>query len=238
MLEIKNLWVGVDNRIILRDINLKIKKSEIHALMGPNASGKTTLAKTIIGFPGFNIIKGKILFNGKDITNLEMEKRIKLGISLAFQNPPAIPGIRVKTLLKTINKNWEEIIKELKDPIIENFLDREINVDFSGGERKYLELIQVLCQKPKFVIFDEIDSGIDIERVKGIGKIIKNLFRKSSILLITHSGAILDVVRPDKIHVMINGEIVCSSSSWKKVLRTIRSYGYEKCKKCKLRPDK
>jgi Fe-S cluster assembly ATP-binding protein len=228
LLEIKKLRVKADKKEILKGVNLKIKKGKIHVLLGPNASGKSTLAQVISGNPKYKIIEGKILFLGKDIRKFFPEKRTKLGIALAWQTPPQIKGVKICQLLEKISKEKIEI-EEGK-----NLLKREINVDFSGGEKKISELIQVITLKPKLAIFDEIDSGLDIKMVEKVAKLIKEKLAKkgSSVLLITHSGEILNYLKPNSVSVMIGGKIVCQSQDFKKVLRTIRKYGYEKCKEC------
>jgi Fe-S cluster assembly ATP-binding protein len=228
LLKIKNLRVSAEKKEILKGINLEINEGEIQALLGPNASGKSTLAQAISGNPKYKITEGKILFLGKDITKIFPEKRVKMGIALAWQVPPQIKGVKFSQLLEKISKEKAEI-EEGK-----NLFEREINVDFSGGEKKISELIQVLALKPKLVIFDEIDSGLDIKRVEKVAKIIKEkLVREGvSVLLITHSGEILNYLKPNLVSVMLNGKIVCQSKDFEKVLKTIKKYGYEKCKEC------
>jgi Fe-S cluster assembly ATP-binding protein len=228
LLKVRNLKVIADKKEILRGVNLEIREKEIQALLGPNASGKSTFAQVISGNPKYKITKGKILFLGEDITKFSPEKRVKMGISLAWQTPPPVKGVKFSQLLEKISK--EEV--EIEDG--KNLFEREINVDFSGGEKKISELIQVLALKPKLAIFDEIDSGLDIKRVEKVAKIIREkLVRKGvSVLLITHSGEILNYLKPNLVSVMLEGKIVCQSKDFKKVLRTIKKYGYEKCKEC------
>jgi Fe-S cluster assembly ATP-binding protein len=228
LLKVRNLKVIADKKEILRGVNLEIREKEIQALLGPNASGKSTFAQVISGNPKYKIIKGKILFLGEDITKFSPEKRVKMGISLAWQTPPPVKGVKFSQLLEKISKEEVEI-EDGKD-----LFEREINVDFSGGEKKISELIQVLALKPKLAILDEIDSGLDIKRVEKVAKIIREkLVRKGvSVLLITHSGEILNYLKPNLVSVMLEGKIVCQSKDFKKVLRTIKKYGYEKCKEC------
>jgi len=232
MLKIKNLSVRVGDKNILRNINLEIKKAEIHALLGPNASGKSTLVYTMMGFPDYQIMGGRINFKGKNIESLSIEERAKLGIALAFQHPPIIKGIKLSKLLEKISK---QVINIKEFPIKSDLLSREINVGFSGGERKLSEIIQIISLSPSLVIFDELDSGLDVEMLKKLASIIKDKFlhNKVSILLITHRGSILHFLKPDFAHVIINGELICSSKDWKDMWETIRKYGYEKCKECK-----
>lgn len=228
LLEIKNLRVEGDGKEILKGVNLQIKEGEFQALLGPNGSGKTVLTQTILGNQKYKIIKGKILFEGKDITKFLPEKRAKLGMALAWQSPPKIKGVKLSQLLERISKRKVEI----EDG--KSLLEREVNFDLSGGEKKISELLQILVLNPKFVIFDEIDSGLDIKRLEKVAKIIKKEFidKKFSVLLITHRGEILNFLKPDLTNVMLNGKIVCKSKDFKKVLKTIKKYGYEKCKEC------
>ena len=231
ILKIERLSVRVGGKDILKDINLEIKKAEIHALLGPNASGKSTLVYTLMGFPDYKIMEGEIDFKGKNIGNLSIEERAKLGIAVVFQHPPIIKGIKLSKLLEKISK---QVINIKEFPIKSDLLSREINVGFSGGERKLSEIIQIISLSPSLVIFDELDSGLDVEMLEKLASIIKDKFlhNKVSILLITHRGSILHFLKPDFAHVIINGELVCSSRDWKDIWETIRKYGYEKCKEC------
>jgi len=246
LLKIKKLKVKGNGKEILKGVDFQIKKGEIQALLGPNASGKSTLVHTTLGNPKYKIVGGKIFFEAKDITKFPPEKRAKLGIAMAWQSPPAIKGLKLSQLLLEISKNAETTTlpppsQPLAGPhssryLGESLLEREVNVDFSGGEKKIAELLQVICLCPKLVIFDEIDSGLDIKRLTNAAKIIKKelVNKKVSILLITHSGAILNFLRPNITNVMVDGKIICQEKDYKKVLKIIKKYGYEKCKKCKL----
>ncbi len=238
MIKIENLSVKVHEQNILEGVSLEIKEGEIHALLGPNASGKSTLAYAIMGFPEYEVTSGKIWLEGKDITNLPIEERAKLGIALAFQNPPSIKGVTLSTLLKTISKQTFN----LKDfPIsFSEILEREINVGYSGGERKFSELLQIISMKPSFVILDEFDAGLDIINLEKLTSAIQDrlICNDISILLVTHRGNILNFLEPDVAHVMLDGKIVCTMDDWRKMWRTIRRYGYEKCKEGKLSSSK
>ncbi len=230
-LEIKKLSVkGSDGREILRDVDLVVNRGEVCALLGPNASGKSTLAQVIAGSPKYKITQGSILFNGKDIGKLTPEKRVKIGIVLSWQNPPALKGVKLSDLLRNFPRRRGKFPRDF----LKDILNREVNVDFSGGEKKMSELFQVLALKPKLVIFDEIDSGLDIKRLKETADVIKKelIAKKTSVLLITHSGEILNYLKPQITSIMIRGRIACQSKDYKKVLRTIKKYNYEKCKKC------
>ena len=233
LLEIKNLKVKANNKEILKGINLSVKQGQVQALLGPNASGKSTLAQVIVGQPKYQVSQGKIFFNQKEIIKLSPEKRAKLGIALTWQNPPTIKGVKLSQLLKRIAKKK---VNNKKLGLGSNLLAREVNLDFSGGEKKTSELLQILSLNPKLVILDEIDSGLDLKRLEKVAKIIKKelIEKKVSVLLITHSGVILRFLKPQITNVMLKGKIICQEKDYKKVLKVIKKYGYEKCKKCQL----
>jgi len=251
LLEIKNLKVSSNpeaeqsryaagGKEILKGIDLEIKQGEAQVLLGPNTSGKSTLAQVILGNPRYKTTQGVIFFAGEDITKLSSEKRAKLGIALTWQNPPAIKGVKLSQLLEKISAFKGSISTFFKfQKIGFQLIDREINVDLSGGERKMSELLQVLALKPKLVVFDEIDSGLDLKKIKEVSEIIKKelLAKNISVLLITHSGEILKFLKPQITNVIVDGRIICKGKNYKKVLKTIKKYGYEKCKKCH-RPSK
>jgi len=228
LLKIENLRVKANHQEILKGINLKIEKKQIQAILGPNGSGKSVLCQTILGNPKYKITQGKIIFQEKNINKLPPEKRVKLGLALSWQNPPSLRGIKLVDLLKKISQ------EKIKIEEGKHLLNRQVNLDFSGGEKKISELLQLLSLKPKLVIFDEIDSGLDLEKIKKIAKIIKKEFvdRGISLLIITHNGEILKFLKPQLTNVMIKGKIVCQQKNFQKVLKTIKKYGYEKCQKC------
>ena len=227
MLKIDNLYYKTKKKEILQGINLEIKKGEIHALLGPNASGKTTLGFAIAGLPEYKATAGKIFFKNKEITKLAPEERTKLGIALCFQHPPVIKGLKLRDLLREISKDEEE-------NIVKSLLDRDVNLDFSGGERKLSEIVQIIGLNPKFVILDEFDSGLDLENLEKLTDLIKEKLLKNnvSLLLISHYGEIFRFLKPDYVHVMVKGKIINTSKNIKTVWQTIKKYGYEKCKKC------
>ena len=233
-LVITNLHTStVEGTKILNGVNLEIKKGEVCALLGPNGSGKSSLAQTILGNPKYRINKGEIVFKGKVLNGLLPEKRVGLGIALAFQYPPALKGVPLTSLLSIITKKGEV---DGKYKIASKLLSRDVNVDYSGGEKKLSELMQMLVLNPKLAVLDELDSGLDIGNLIKLVEIVKKelISKNISILVITHSGKILKLFKPDLTCVMINGKIVCKSKSYKNVLATINKYGYEKCKKCPL----
>ncbi|RLJ00014.1 MAG: ABC transporter ATP-binding protein [Candidatus Aenigmatarchaeota archaeon] len=236
VLEIKDLKVKSGEKEILKGMNLKINSGETHALLGPNASGKSTLVQVLAGNPRYEIAGGSILFNGLDITKLPTEERINLGLAIAWQNPPTIKGVKLSKLLDKISKKKIEPEELGANPGV---LDRSVNLNFSGGEKKISELLQVISLNPKLVIFDEIDSGLDINKLEKVSKIIKKelIDKNVSVLVITHSGEILNFLKPEIINVLVDGKIICEENNYKRVLKTIKKYGYEKCRECELHAD-
>ena len=246
LLEIENLGVEVAGKRVLKDINLSIEEGETHVLLGPNGAGKSTLFLTILGFPQYNVVQGSIKFKGQDITSLTTAERVELGIGVSFQTPPSIRGVSVRDLLKIVsnqdmdeelNPRMQELAKQLK--FSDEFLDRDVNLGFSGGEVKRSEILQLLAQMPDFTMFDEPDSGVDIENVELLASEIGTLLdkdkpqrsRKRSGLLITHLGYILNFVSADKAHVLIDGVISCSGNP-SEILEDIRKNGFNGCVEC------
>jgi len=229
ILEVKNLTVEAGGKKIVEGAGFEIRKGEVLAVLGPNASGKSTLAKAIAGIPGYLVKEGSIVFKGRNINKVALEKRVNEGIVMVFQNPPALPGVKLSKLLNLISKKESGYGESHPD-----FLEREVNVNFSGGEKKISELIQVLFLDPKLLILDEIDSGLDMKKREEVMEILKERVKKGmSVLLITHQGEILKQINPDKVVVLIKGKVGCSSRDWKKVLETIKKNDYAQCKKCK-----
>ncbi len=246
LLEIENLAVEVGGKRVLKDINLSIAEGETHVLLGPNGAGKSTLFLTILGFPQYNVVNGTIKFKGQDITDLTTAERVKLGIGVSFQSPPSIRGVSVRDLLKIeshqdmdeeLNPRMKELATQLK--FSDEFLDRDVNFGFSGGEVKRSEILQLLAQMPDFTMFDEPDSGVDIENVELLASEIGTLLDKDkpqgsrvrSGLLITHLGYILNFVSADKAHVLMDGRISCSGNPTE-ILEDIRKNGFNGCVEC------
>ena len=242
LLEIKDLYTIAkddENKKILNGLNLDINEGEIHVIMGPNGSGKSTLANTIFNSPKYIVTKGKIIFDNKDITNLKTNEIAKLGLFMSFQTPEEIPGISVANFLKTTKKSitgenpkiatfYKEVNEKLQQlNMNKEYVSREFNVGFSGGEKKKNEILQMLILNPKLVILDETDSGLDVDAIKTVSKGI-NLFKnnKNSVLIITHSTKILENLKVDKVHVLINGKIVSSKDS--NLAYEIEKEGYNK----------
>ena len=226
MFEIKNLSVEVEKKQIIDNLNLKLEKGKIYALMGHNGSGKSTLANAIMGNPKYKITSGKIFLDGKNIISLSPNKKAKKGLFLSFQYPLEIEGVKIYDFLKQAfnslnNKKisafkFKELInqkaKELG--IKEEFIYRYLNQGFSGGEKKKSEILQLLVLNPKVAILDETDSGLDIDSLKTIATGIKKYMNKNKIcLVITHYKRILDYLNPDKIFIMISGKIIAEGKS-------------------------
>ena len=224
MLQIQNLEATIDNKHILKGLNLNIKPGEVHAIMGPNGSGKSTLANVLSGKNGYDT-KGEIYFNGENLSELSTEARAQKGIFLAFQYPLEIAGVNtnifLKTSLNSIRKargekeldtlSFLKLIKTkaLELGIDENFLSRQLNVGFSGGEKKKNEILQMKLLEPKLSILDETDSGLDIDALRIVADGVNSYKnKKNAFLIITHYQRLLDYIKPDFIHVLSNGKIV------------------------------
>ncbi len=225
MFKIKNLYVSIDNKKILKDFNIDIKPGELHVIMGPNGSGKSTLTNTIAGNENYEVISGDILYNEKSILPLDPEERVGEGVFVSFQYPTSLPGVNniyfLKEAVNSIRKyngqdeiSSVEFMKKIKSKISdvdfdESFINRSVNDGFSGGEKKRNEILQLLMMEPNIAILDETDSGLDIDALKTVAQGI-NSYRNSnrSIILITHYQRILDYLEPDKIHILIDGTIV------------------------------
>ena len=224
MLNIKNLEAKVDNKYILNGLNLDIKPGEVHAIMGPNGSGKSTLANVLSGKNGYEI-KGEIKYNGENLSELSTEERAQKGIFLAFQYPLEIPGVNTNVFLRTslnsVRKargekeldtlSFLKIVKEKSSElgIDEKFLSRQLNVGFSGGEKKKNEILQMKILQPKLSILDETDSGLDIDALRIVADGVNSYKNKeNAFLIITHYQRLLDYIKPDFIHVLSKGKIV------------------------------
>ncbi len=252
MLEIRELNLEVDGRPVLKNLNLTIEEGESHVLLGPNGSGKTSLLLGILGFPKYQVTGGNIIFKGKDIIGLSTADRVKLGIGIAFQHPPVIRGIRLGEMVnlcrgdksQQISKQTRILAKKLH--FSDEFLERDVNAGFSGGEIKRSEIMQLMAQDPGFVMLDEPDSGVDIENMELIGNMIGELLhrkiqpskRTASGLIITHLATITDYIEVDWAHVMLDGVIACSGSP-DRIISEVMKGGYEKCvRECQMTMDR
>ncbi|MDC0031583.1 Fe-S cluster assembly ATPase SufC [Candidatus Pelagibacter sp.] len=241
MLKIENLKANIDNKDILKGLNLEIKPGEVHAIMGPNGSGKSTLSNVLSGKKGYEI-SGNVKFEEKNLLDLEIEERAHKGIFLAFQYPLEIPGVNTNIFLKTslnaIKKSRGEkeldaieflklVKQKAKDlKFDEKILSRQLNVGFSGGEKKKNEILQMSILNPKLSILDETDSGLDIDALKIVSEGVNALRnKKSSFLIITHYQRLLDYIKPDFVHVLIDGKIVKSGGS--ELAHELEKKGYE-----------
>ncbi|MEM2188257.1 MAG: Fe-S cluster assembly ATPase SufC [Nitrososphaerota archaeon] len=237
LLKIENLHVAVRDRLILKGVNLEVGDGEVHVIFGPNGSGKSTLAMAIMGHPEYRIVSGRIIFDGEDITEKPIDERARMGISIAFQNPPKLHGIRLKDLLARIasengvGEKFLEMVDKLN--ISREHLSRYVNVGFSGGEIKRCEIAQALASNPKLLILDEPDSGVDVENLELIGRFLSESLRNRSALIITHHGHILRHLKPMKAHVLIDGMIACEGDP-EQILSRIMRDGYRWCERCRL----
>jgi Fe-S cluster assembly ATP-binding protein len=246
------LNLEVDGRPVLKNLNLTIEEGESHVLLGPNGSGKTSLLLGILGFPKYQVTGGNIIFRGKDIIGLSTADRVKLGMGIAFQHPPVIRGIRLGEMVnlcrgdksQQISKQTRILAKKLH--FSDEFLERDVNAGFSGGEIKRSEIMQLIAQNPDFVMLDEPDSGVDIENMELIGNMIGELLhrkiqpskRTASGLIITHLATITDYIEVDWAHVMLDGVIACSGSP-DRIISEVMKGGYEKCvRECQMTMDR
>ena len=221
MLKIENLHASVESTPIINGVNLEINPGEVHAIMGPNGSGKSTLANVLMGNPVYEITDGKITFSGEDVTEAPVDNRAKKGMFLAFQYPESIPGVTIVNMLKTALTNIEEteyttvelrlkVAEAMKDlGLSRDFVDRYLNDGFSGGERKRNEILQLAVLNPKLAILDETDSGLDVDGLRIVGEGISNLRTPDrAYLVVTHYQRLLEYVKPDYVHVFVDGNIV------------------------------
>lgn len=246
MLEVKDLTVEIDGRTILDKVNLKVKQGSTTVLFGPNGAGKSALLMTLMGFSGYNVVSGQIIFKGEDITHLSVDERAKRGMGIMTQRPPNMTGVKLSDLVDVIateNSLDTEVMAKKLDMV--RFMDRDVNVGFSGGEIKRSELLQLSAQNPCFYLLDEPESGVDLVSIEEIGRTIDELLksrsncfvdhnrRGNSALIITHTGQVLDYVEPDMGYILCNGSVVCKGHP-REMLREIKKQGYGECYTCKL----
>ena len=236
-LKIENLKVSVDDKIILDDFNLIINSGEVHVIMGPNGTGKSTLTKVIMGDSNYKVLSGNIYYDDILLNDLSTDKRAKLGIFLGMQSPVEIDGVTNADFLKTaiFNENFKllNFVKELngtydKLNLNKEMIHRSVNKDFSGGEKKKNEIVQMYMLKPSLILLDEIDSGLDVDSLKTVGDNVYEYYKNSDcgLLLITHYNRLLEYIKPDFVHIMTNGRIVKTSSY--EIVKEIEENGYSK----------
>lgn len=239
LLEIRDLYVAVEDKTILQGINMTIRKGEVHVVMGPNGAGKSTLANAIMAHPKYTVTKGDILFEGESLLDLPADERARKGLFMSFQSPKAVPGITVEDFLRTakgqkegktlsvlaFQKQLRAAMEELQmDP---GYAQRYLNVGFSGGERKKMEILQMKILDPKFIMLDETDSGLDVDAVRIVSDGISDFLNaEKSCLIITHHSEILSSIHADVVHIVIDGRIVKEGGA--ELIHRIQEEGYEK----------
>lgn len=222
LLSIKDLYAGVEDKKILNGVNLDVNRGEVHVIMGPNGSGKSTLANVIMNTGGYTVESGKIIFKDEDITNLETDKRARMGIFMSYQAPVEIPSVTLESFIRAaltqrdgeapgffeLRDEMDEMMDELH--MDKSYKDRYVNVGFSGGERKKSEILQLLMINPDLALLDETDSGLDVDAVDVVGQGIKKFTedKEKSLIVITHHHEILKYIKADYVHVIVDGKIV------------------------------
>ncbi|MBQ1290878.1 MAG: Fe-S cluster assembly ATPase SufC [Lachnospiraceae bacterium] len=240
LLQIRNLCASIEEGELLHNINLEIRPGETHVLMGPNGAGKSTLGNTIMGSPVYKVTGGSIFFDGQDITDLSADKRAAAGLFMSFQNPLEVPGLSMESFLRnairqrtgkpikilTFKRELEETMKLLQ--MDESYAERDLNVGFSGGEKKKAEILQLLMLRPRLAILDETDSGLDVDAVRTVSMGIEEYQKKrgGALLVITHSTRILDSLDVDYTHVLVRGQIVRTGDA--SLVKEINEGGFER----------
>ena len=233
LLEVKNLAVSVAEKQILQGVDLEIAQGQVLVLFGPNGSGKSTLLKTVMGIGGYSVSGGDILFEGQSIVSLPIEERARRGIAIMFQHPPKVRGVKLSQIARMLSDD-EALIQKYVDELNLGYLfDRDLNVDFSGGEMKRAELLQILLSKPKLILLDEPESGVDLENISIMGKALNKYLikEKASCFVISHTGYIIDYINAQRGCLMIDGNLYCVGDP-KAMFETIKASGYERCKEC------
>ncbi|MBQ9537560.1 MAG: ABC transporter ATP-binding protein [Desulfovibrionaceae bacterium] len=249
MLEIRDLHVSVGGQAVLKGVNLCVQPGETFILFGPNGSGKTTLLMTIMGVSGYQITQGQIIFKGQDITHAPMYERARLGIGMSFQRPPTIKGLPTGKLVQLCARERPIDLDAMAQKLNFNtFLERDVNAGFSGGEIKRSELLQLMAQSPDLLLFDEPESGVDLENMALVGHTVHDLLagksqvlsqslreqgrnRKTCGLIITHTGYILQYINAHRGQVMYHGKLCCEANPHE-ILKHIQEHGYRECLRC------
>ena len=240
LLKAENLSVGIDENVILHNISLSIGKGETHVLMGPNGAGKSTLGNAIMGNPVYGVTGGRIIFEGEDITSLTPDKRAAKGMFMSFQNPLEVPGLSLESFIRNairqqtgkpiklmqFKKQLEQTMELLE--MDESYAERDLNVGFSGGEKKKSEILQMLMLSPKFCILDETDSGLDVDAVRIVSKGIREYHKNTdgALIIITHNAKILEALDVDYTHILVKGSLVATGGA--ELIAEISENGFEK----------
>ncbi len=242
LLEVKDLYVAVEGTNILKGLNLEVKRGEVHAIMGPNGSGKSTLAKILAGHPSYEVTKGEILYDGKDLLETDRDERARDGVFMAFQYPVEVPGVSNSQFLRLAYNEkmkheggeeldpleFNDLLKE-KAKVVEmdpKFFKRSVNVGFSGGEKKRNEILQMAVLEPKLALLDETDSGLDIDALRVVANGVNKLkSEENGIILVTHYQRLLDYIVPDFVHVLAGGKIV--KEGGKELALELEEKGYD-----------
>lgn len=253
MLVVEDLAVELAGRLLLKHIDLTIPAGETHILFGPNGSGKTSLLMTIMGYPQYKVVGGKITFKGVDITHAPINERAQLGVGMSFQRPPTINGLKTRQMVNLCAKGELDVAALAEKVNFSDFLERDVNAGLSGGEIKRSELLQLMAQEADLMLFDEPESGVDMENIALVGHTIAELLQKDGDLalpvgksirqsrrernkmglIITHTGYILDYLEADKGYVLYHGVLSCGNNP-REILRCVGQYGYEECVRCTL----
>lgn len=242
ILKIIDLHVSVEKKKIIKGMNLSVGKGEVHVIFGPNGSGKSTLLNAILKLPGYSIDAGEIRVKSKNIQDMTTDEIANMGIGMSFQHPPKIKGVTLRNFLNAINRA-EDLDDEIRALSMEDFLERELNVGFSGGELKRAEVLKLYAQSPDLLLIDEPESGVDIENIAVISKAINKILQKEapinlrerSAIIITHTGHILNYIDADIGHVFMDGKIVCTGKP-KSIMEDIKKLGFTGCAACIKEP--
>lgn len=228
MLKVDNVAVSVGEKVVLKNVSISVDRNEVLFLLGPNGAGKSTLLRALVGFPGYNVVSGKIYFEGEDITGVPMETRVAKGLAIAHQIPPKLLGVRVRQLLEALCRRNKCDVHEIANDLgILHLLDREFGKGFSGGELKRVEIATLLAQKPKLALIDEPDSGVDVDSIEIIAKAIKKVIEVSpyrSAIIVTHSALISRYIEPTKVCILMSGTVkICNG---KELIEEVFRYGF------------
>ncbi|MBD3792097.1 MAG: ABC transporter ATP-binding protein [Campylobacterales bacterium] len=238
LLEINDLHVSVAGKEIIKGMDLQVKQGEVHVIFGPNGSGKSTLLNAVMHLPGYTIDRGVIRVKSQNIAEMSTDEIANLGIGISFQHPPKIKGVTLRNFLDAINRS-EDLDEAVKALSMDTFLERELNVGFSGGELKRAEVLKLYAQHPDLLLIDEPESGVDFENIAIISKAINKILQKErpmrlrerAAIIITHTGHILNYVQADIGHVFMDGKIVCTGNP-QSIMEDIKKAGFSGCSAC------